>query len=125
MALQPDTIHHRVLSFKYASEGIISTFRLEPNFKFHVLAAILAILLGLFFQISKTEWLFLIIIITLVITLELTNTAIESLVDLLSPQHNLTAKLAKDISAGAVFVASISAVICGLLIFLPHLTRFI
>lgn len=123
MAIRPDTFHHRILSFRYALEGIVSTFKIEPNFKFHLLAAFLAIFLGLFLQITKVEWLFLIVVISLVITLELTNTAIESLVDLLSPQYHLTAKLAKDISAGAVFIAAVGAAVCGAIIFLPYFTR--
>lgn len=123
VAIRPDNINHRILSFKYALEGIYSTFRLEPNFKFHVLGACIVVVLGAIFQVSQPEWLVLIIVITLVITLELTNTAIESLVDLLSPEYHINAKLAKDISAGAVFTASVGAIVCGLIIFLPHLLR--
>jgi len=121
MALRPDTLEHRVLSFKYALEGIFSSFKLEPNLKFHFLAAGVVIVLGIVLQISRIDWVLLIVIITLVITLELTNTAIESLVDLLSPEFHINAKLAKDISAGAVLVASIGAIVAGAMIFLPYI----
>ena len=125
MAIKPDTISHRILSFRYAIEGILSTFKLEPNFKFHVLAGTLVVILGMFFQITKDEWLTVVIMITIVIALELTNTSIESVVDLLSPDYHINAKRAKDISAGAVFISALGAAICGAIIFLPYVFKLI
>lgn len=114
-------VSKRVLSFKYAFEGIWSAFREEPNLKFHFFAGLLAVILGLLFQISSTEWLSLIITIGLVISVELTNTSIEAVVDSFTDQIHPGAKLAKDISAGAVLIVSIMALLIGLLIFVPHL----
>lgn len=115
---------HRVLSFKYALEGIFSALKTEPNLKFHFLAGAIVIFLGWFFMISILEWIIVIIMMGLVISLELTNTAIEAMVDYLIPNIHPVAKKVKDISAGAVLIASIAALIIGLLVFLPYLTPF-
>lgn len=111
-----------ILSFKYAFEGLISAFKEEPNLKFHFLAGILIIILGLVLQISKTDWITLIILIGFVIAVELTNTAVEVVVDGLTQDQHPAAKVAKDISAGAVLVASVTAAVAGILIFLPYFT---
>ena len=106
-------------SFKYAIEGIISSFKTERNMKIHVLAMIVVIALGLFFKLNKGEWCFIIIAIASVISAELFNTAIETVVDMVSPERNPKAKLAKDIAAGAVLVVAIGAAIIGFIIFGP------
>ena len=109
-----------ILSFKYAYEGLVAALKEEPNLKFHFLASIVVLVAGFFFQISKQDWLILIILIGFVITVELTNTAIEAVVDGLTREHHPAAKIAKDISAGAVLVASLTATISGILIFYPY-----
>ena len=108
-------------SFKYAIEGIISSFKTERNMKIHVLAMIVVIALGLFFKLNKVEWCFIIIAIASVISAELFNTAIETVVDMVSPERNPKAKLAKDIAAGAVLVVAIGATIIGFIIFGPQI----
>ncbi len=108
-------------SFKYAIEGIISSFKTERNMKIHVLAMIVVIALGLFFKLNKVEWCFIIIAIASVISAELFNTAIETVVDMVSPERNPKAKLAKDIAAGAVLVVAICAAIIGFIIFGPQI----
>ena len=120
----PQLPKHRVLSFKYALEGIFSALKTEPNLKFHFLAALVVILLGWFFLISTLEWIIVITMMGLVISLELTNTAIEAMVNYLIPNIHPVAKKVKDISAGAVLIASITALIIGLLVFLPYITPF-
>lgn len=115
---------HRVLSFKYAVEGIFSAIKTEPNLKIHFIIVLIVILLGWFFMISTLEWIIVITMMGLVISLELTNTAIEAMIDYLIPNIHPVAKKVKDISAGAVLIASISALIIGLLVFLPYLTPF-
>lgn len=112
-----------ILSFKYAFEGLVAALKEEPNLKFHFLVGILVFVIAYILQISKTDWLILIILIGFVIAVELTNTAIEAVVDGFTEQHHPSAKIAKDISAGAVLVASLTAAICGTLIFLPYLTQ--
>lgn len=108
-------------SFKYAIEGFISSFKTERNMKIHILAMVLVVLLGMYLKLNLTEWCFIILAIALVIGSELFNTAIETIVDMVSPEKNPKAKLAKDISAAAVLAFSIGAAVIGALIFIPKL----
>lgn len=108
-------------SFKYAIEGFISSFKTERNMKIHILAMILVILLGAYLKLTLIEWCIVVLAIALVIGAELFNTAIETIVDMVSPEKNPKAKLAKDISAAAVLALAIGAVIVGTIIFLPKI----
>ncbi len=108
-------------SFRYAIEGLISSFKTERNMKIHILAMIIVIALGLIVRLNKIDWYICIILIVLVISSELFNTAIETIVDMISPEKNEKAKLVKDISAAAVLVLAIGAVIIGLMVFIPYL----
>ena len=119
------TPKHRVLSFKYAFEGLILALKEEPNIKIHVCIAVIAVGMGAFFQIRFYEWLMVVVVIGLVISLELTNTAIEAMLDHLIPERNPAAKKAKDIAAGAVLIASLTALIIGVMIFLPYLQEYL
>lgn len=112
---------HRILSFKYAFEGIATALKEEPNLKFHFLTGAGVIITGILLDISQRDWLFVIILIGLVVCVELTNTAIETVVDSLVETQHPGAKQAKDISAGAVLVVAITATIAGIIIFLPYL----
>src|SRR3989338_3790454 len=105
-----------ILSFKYAWDGLVAALKEEPNLKFHFLAGFLAILISLFLNISKYDWLIIIILIGFVIAVELTNTAIEAVVDTFTDKEHPGAKLAKDISAGAVLVSALTATIIGIII---------
>lgn len=121
--MSPDHPLHpknRAMSFKYAIDGISTALKEEPNIQIHFLIGLLVILAGFFFNISKTDWLFIIVFTGLVIALEMTNTAIEAVVDSFTDQEHPAAKLAKDISAGAVLVVSITSAIAGIIIFLPY-----
>lgn len=108
-------------SFKYAIEGFISSFKTERNMKIHVLATIVVILLGIYVKLNFVEWCVIAIAIAVVIAGELFNTAIETVVDMVSPEKNPKAKLAKDISAAAVLALAIGAAATGLLIFIPKI----
>lgn len=110
-------------SFKYAIEGFISSFKTERNMKIHILAMIIVIALGLYVKLSMIEWCVIAIIIALVIASELFNTAIETIVDMISPEKNPKAKLAKDISAAAVLALAIGAIVIGIIIFIPNLQK--
>ncbi|MDO8618826.1 MAG: diacylglycerol kinase family protein [Candidatus Daviesbacteria bacterium] len=114
---------HRILSFKYAFEGFAGAVKEEPNLKIHLCVAMLVIILGLLLGISRTDWIIVTILIGLVISLELTNTAIETVVDSFITTEHPGAKMAKDISAGAVLVVSVCAAIVGVIIFLPYITH--
>lgn len=111
-------------SFYYAFRGIITAIKEERNMKIHVSIATLVVILGLLFTLSKIEWFSIIIIISLVISAEIFNTAIETVVNLVSPKYNELAKKAKDLSAGAVLVLAICSVIIGLIIFMPKFLLF-
>lgn len=108
-------------SFKYAGEGIWTSFKSERNMKIHVFMMFLVILFGFLLHISLKEWIICIILFSLVIGAELFNTAIESVVDMISLEKSKQAKLAKDVSAGAVLVFAVASAIVGLLIFVPKI----
>ena len=108
-------------SFKYAFEGIFTAFKAEKNMKIHFIIMLLVIILGIMLKISSVEWIICIILFGFVISLELVNTAIENTVDLITQEKHPKAKIAKDVAAGAVLVAAITAVIIGLIIFVPKI----
>lgn len=111
----------RVLSFKYAFEGIWIALRDEPNLKIHLVLAVLTLLLGLFFKISVSDWLLVFFAIGLVISVELTNTAIEEIVNSFTDKAHPAAKKAKDVAAGAVLISALTALVIGLFVFLPYI----
>ena len=112
-------------SFVFAAKGIKSVFSSETNMKVHAAISVFVILMGFVFEISTVEWLACILCIGLVFTVEIFNTSIETLVDLISPQKNMLAGKTKDIAAGAVLVAAIMSVVVGIIIFLPKLLNLI
>ena len=112
-------------SFGYAFQGLYSAFKSERNMKIHIVIMTLVILFGVLFKISLSEWFTCIILFGVVISGELFNTAIETVVDMVSPDINEKAKLAKDISAAGVLVLAIGAFIIGLLIFIPKILNFL
>ena len=93
----------------------------EPNLKIHFAIVVLVLGLSYFLQISRQDWVDIFLVIGFVFAIELTNTAIETVVDAFTDKSHPSAKLAKDISAGAVLVSATTASIVGILIFLPYL----
>lgn len=114
-----------IYSFKYALEGIITGLKKEQNMKIHFIIMILVIIAGIILKISKIEWIICIILFGIVISAEMFNTAIEQTVDIAMPEKNEKAKIAKDVSAGAVLIVAISSAIIGLIIFIPKITNII
>lgn len=113
-------------SLDFAVSGLKTTFKEERNMRKHAVSAILVILAGLVFQVSVTEWLFLLLSISLVVAFEIVNSAIENVVDLASDYHfSMLAKNAKDMAAGAVLFVSGFALLTGLIIFVPKIWNFI
>lgn len=108
-------------SFKYAVNGIFSVIKTEKNMQIHLSITALVILLGLLLHISSSEWLVVIICIGLVLSMETVNTALEELVNLISPEKNFKAGLIKDMAAGAVLISAIISVVIGIIIFLPKI----
>lgn len=114
-------LRKRIKSFHYAFTGLFELIKTEPNAQIHFIAAIVAVSAGFLFRISPAEWCVVLLAIALVWAAEAFNTVIEKLVDYLFPEYHETARIAKDISAGAVLICAIVAFICGLIIFLPKL----
>lgn len=113
--------HSTTKSFIYAKEGLARALKDEPNLKIHIILASIAILLAVILKLSKIELAILTLTIGMVITLELINTMLEALVDLVSPEIKPKAKVAKDVSAAAVLVSALVSLVIGGLIFLPKI----
>ena len=112
-------------SFKYACMGIKSAIKSERNMKIHVLATLIVTALGFILGLDPLEWVACIFSIVIVIGGEMFNTAIETIVDLVSPNINPLAKKAKDIAAGSVLVMAIGAFLVGLIIFIPKIINIL
>lgn len=109
--------------FKVALSGIYQAFKTETSLKVHFGSALTVCAGGFFFKLSNTDWCIIVIAILLVIAAELFNTAIEKLCDIIEPDHNYKIGLIKDISAGAVLVITIGAIVVGIIIFTPYITN--
>lgn len=112
-------------SFACALAGLRDTLRVGRNAKIHVGVALAVIVAGFGLNISRTEWAILLLTIGAVFAAEAANTAVESVVDLVSPDHHDLARRAKDCAAGAVLVMAIAAVAVGLLVLGPPLAKVI
>jgi diacylglycerol kinase (ATP) len=108
-------------SFNHAIEGVIYAVRTQRNMKIHLVVAILVLFFSLFFNFSKIEMVILLITVTSVIVLEMINTAIEATIDVLANYYHPLAKIAKNVSAGAVLVASANAIVVAYLLFFDKL----
>lgn len=112
-------------SFKYAYRGIIEAFKSERNMKIHLFILLVVLVCGFLFNISLIEWIICLICFGLVISLEIINTSVETLVNLVSPKYNELARRIKDLSAGAVLFNAIVSFIVGIIIFLPKIIFFL
>jgi diacylglycerol kinase len=111
----------RARSFGYAFDGLRWLVRTQPNFRIHLVIALLAVLLALALHLSLAELGLLALTIGLVLALEALNSALEALCDVASPTYHALIKVAKDVSAAGVLLASFSAVVVGLALFAPRL----
>lgn len=110
-------------SFGYAFKGLFKTFHEEQNLRIQTSASLAVIGLGIYFRISRAEWTALVLIIALVLVVEITNSAVERITDVLKPRINSYIKEIKDIMAAAVLLSSIAALVVGLLVFCPYLSN--
>jgi diacylglycerol kinase len=108
-------------SFEYAFNGLKTAIKNEPNFKFQLLVAFLALALGYYLKLSTVEFAILILVICIVLVLELINTALEALIDIASPNIHPKAKVAKDVAAASVLIAAMTSILIGILLFLPKI----
>lgn len=111
--------HH--ISFKNAISGLIWAFTTQPNFRVHILLATFAVLLGFFLRISFMEMTILSLTIVFGLGIEMVNTSIEALTDLITTEYKTQAKIAKDVSAGMMLLAALGATFVAGLIFLPKI----
>ena len=107
-----------VHSFRYALNGILLGFKTQRHLRIHFVLAVLVLFAGFVWRLSRSELLVLVSAISLVILAELFNTALETVVDLVTSEYHPLAKVAKDVAAGAVLVAAVNAALVGVLLFL-------
>lgn len=108
-------------SFKFALKGIRILWNNEPNFRWHLLAAFIVILLMLFLGVARVDVIIIIMMITFVLTLEIANTVLERLVDMLKPRLHTYAESIKDLMAALVLIGSIAAILIGIVVFYPYI----
>ncbi|MCB2406405.1 diacylglycerol kinase family protein [Hymenobacter lucidus] len=117
---QDSLLRRRVASFGHAFRGVASALRSEVHMRFHAVATVVVIGFGFYFGISRLEWALVALAVGTVWTAELLNTAIEVVVNLVSPDYHPLAGKAKDVASGAVLMAGFAALAVGLLVFGPR-----
>lgn len=123
---QTEKNHHLIQALHHAFDGIVTMLKEERNMRYHTLAAVLALLLGVLLRISTADWLWLLLVIFLVFAAEFLNTVTEAVTDLLvRHQYDIEVKKAKDVAAGGVLIAACFAVVVGLIIFGPRLLNLL
>ncbi len=113
-----------IKSFGYAFSGIVHTYQTERNIRIHSGVTFFVIIFGFFMKLSRIEWSIICLTIGITFSLELVNTALERVVDLVTTEHQPLAKFAKDVAAGAVLLFSGISVIIGILIFAPYIMQW-
>lgn len=111
-------------SFNNAVTGILAAIKTESNLRSHFIIAILVIMLSMFFNFTRMEFLMLLFAITTVIMAEMFNTVAEKVVDMITKEYHPLARIIKDISAGAVLIASLNAMVVGYLLFFNRVNPF-
>ena len=115
-------IHH--IGFDHAWDGLRFAFVNHPNFKIHLVISGLVIGLGYFLDVTLVEWVLLVFAIVLGLVVEMVNTAVEAVVDLVTEEWRMSAKIAKDVASGAMLLAAIGTAVVGLMILGPGLITF-
>ena len=121
MTKKESFIVNRIKSVGYAFKGLLVLVKTEKSIQIQLAIAIAVTIAGFYFNISTTEWLVQLTMIALVMSIEGANTAIEYIANFIHPEHHPKIGLIKDVGAGAVFIASIIAVIVAGIIYLPKL----
>lgn len=115
------SIKKRIRSFGYALNGLWQFFKTEHNLWIHCVVAVPVIVFGVLLQLSKMEWIAVVIVMGMVLSAEAFNTCIEKAMDHLAPEKHERVKYIKDLAAGAVLITAIVAAIVGIMIFLPKI----
>lgn len=113
----------RLKSFRFAFNGAIKLIRTEHSIMVQCFLGVIVTIAGFYFDISKTEWLIQTLAIGMVISIEGLNTAVEKIADFIHPNFHEKIGFIKDIAAGAVFFAAITALVIGLIIYFPFFSR--
>jgi len=108
-------------SFKYAFRGVKDALKSEPNLKIHFSLGTVAVILGIFLEITFVEWAILSSVIFLVICLELVNTIVEKTLDVVSTERSEKIRLIKDMSSAVVLIGALAACFVGAFLFLPRI----
>lgn len=116
-----NSLRYQLATFRYAFSGLLWFFAFETKATIHIICAVLAVLAGFLLKISLTDWALIIIVIGFVLFAEILNTSIELMVDHIEKEQNKTAGRIKDLAAGAVLIAAISAFLIGIIVFVPRL----
>lgn len=114
----------RQKAFGWAGKGLADFFKREVHGRLHLMAASIVVALAAFIDVSKWDWLVLLVFITLVIALEMVNSALEELTDLASPEFSVQAARVKDLAAGAVLWASLMALVVAIIVFVPYFAAY-
>jgi len=117
--------HSTLKSFGYAINGLKLGIKNEPNFRIHLTIGTLAVLLGFILNLDYLEIAILVFTVGFVLMMELLNTTLEALTNLMSPKYNEYAKIVKDVAASGVLVSAIVSVIIGILLFLPKIIHLV
>jgi len=112
-------------AFKYSFQGLRYAYTHEQSMALHIVSTIMVVSAGIFFEIDRYEWFFVLILIGLIVGIELLNTSIEAVVDLITDKVHPLAKIAKDTASAAVLILSLTAFIGGCIIFIPHIVELI
>lgn len=115
----------RAKSFVYAFAGVHYLIRTQHNFRIHLVSAGGVVVLGFLLDVSATEWCLLLMAIGMVLVSEAVNTAAETLVDFISPSYHESARIVKDVAAGAVLIAAFISLLVGLVIFVPKIWAYV
>ena len=113
-----------LIGFSFAWNGLKEVVK-ERNFRIHMVATLLVIIAGFFLDLNRLEWIVIILVIGIVLISETFNSVVEQIIDYLKPEIHPKAKIIKDMSAGAVLLAAITAIIVGLTIFLPKIIQLL
>lgn len=112
-------------SFSYAGHGLRHCITKEKNFQLHCIAAVITVAAGFILKIAALEWMIILMCITMVMALEMINTAMEHCCNLVQPDYHPMVKIIKDVSAAAVLITAAMAAICGAIIFIPKIIMYL
>ena len=113
------------IGLQFALNGLKEAFLQEKNFRIHIIATFLVLLVSFYLRLTAFEWLFVLFVIQLVFITELVNSVIERLIDYIKPELHPKAKIIKDMAAAIVLISVIFSVVTGLIIFLPKIIKLL